>query len=305
MNSKKKFLSLLVFAPLLVGCGSNVSKPKFAKFSNEVKTFDKFVDELQKAQVKTSLFKEAKVGSLELKGDHAYKDSRESKRDGKVISLNIDYKTDKGVSKFDAESLIYLQKYEVTDTRENKDGYGIDTTKYVDKYNTQIQVKDSKNVATVNFDKKEYTISPLGGVKAATYFDQYAKIIFGGSLVADMQNILGHYSEAKKDNFKFYKDGDIFTVVEKREDKRKYETSTEVETYEHTVQVEITEGKWSSKSYYCYELTETYKQNYYSAAKGDVVTEKEEDSSTCVVQSKKVGLKNLNLEKYSEAPKVE
>jgi hypothetical protein len=305
MNSKKKFLSLLVFAPLLVGCGNNVSKPKFAKFSNEVKTFDKFVEELTKAREKTSIFKEAKVGSLELKGEHAHKDLHEAKRDGKVISSSSDCQTDKGTSKFDAESLVYVQKFEVSDTRENKDGYGTDVTKTVDKYNLQIQVKDSKNVASINLDKKEYSVAPLGEVKAATFFDSQAKIMFGGSLVSDMQNILGHYSEAKKDNFKFYKDGDIFTVVEKREDKKEYEVSTEVETYEHTVQVEIVEGKWSTKSYYCSTITATYKQNYYTAAKGDVVTEKEEDSSTCVVQSKKVGLKNLDLGKYSEAPSVE
>ena len=91
MKNSKKILTLLVFVPLLAGCGNKVSKPKFAKFSNEVKTFAKFDEQLQKALKKTSLFKTAKVGSLVFTGDYGYKDVLETKREEKAIKTQTEY----------------------------------------------------------------------------------------------------------------------------------------------------------------------------------------------------------------------
>ena len=306
MKNSKKILTLLVFMPLLVGCGNKVSKPKFSKFSNEVKTYEKFEEEIQKALKKTSLFKTAKVGSLVFTGDHAYKDVFEAKREKKVVKTQTEYDSSKGVIKYDAANLIYNQNMEQKSESEYIDKGGAETSSSKETTNSQIQVKDSKNLAMVFPDKKEYRVESLGGQKAADYFDNQVKFMFAISYYGNMEQILGMYEEETKSLFKFYKDGDIFTVVYSREkEDSSDETYNFEEKYEYTVQVEIKEGKWSSKAYSLFESTKTYKVNYYTMAKGDVQTEKEEEASTVVIEAKKLNLKKISLDKYSEAPKVE
>lgn len=305
MKNSKKILTLLVFVPLLAGCGNKVSKPKFAKFSNEVKTFAKFDEQLQKALKKTSLFKTAKVGSLVFTGDYGYKDVLETKREEKAIKTQTEYISNKGTVKFDAANLIYNQNMDRKSEAEYIDKGGAETSSSKETTNYQIQVKDSKNLATIFPERKEYQVQSLGGQKAADYMDAQVKFMFALSFYADMGQILGMYEEETKSRFKFYKDGDIFTVVYSREAKDTDETYKYEDKYDFTVQLEIKEGKWSSKSYSLFESTKTYKVNYYSLAKGDAQIEKEEEASTRVVEAKKLNLKKINLDKYSEAPKVE
>lgn len=306
MKNSKRILTLLVFMPLLAGCGNNVSKPKFAKFSNEVKTYEKFNEELQKALKKTSLFKTAKLGSIVFSGDNAYKDVFEIKREEKAVHTQTEYNSSKATVKYDAANLIYNQNLEQKLDAEYIDKSGAETYSSKEITNYQVQVKDSKNLATVFPDKKEYQVESFGGQKAADYFDNLVKPMFAYSYYSNMGQILGMYEEGTKSCFKFYNDGDIFTVVYSRETKDSSDETYKYESkYEYTVQLEIKEGKWSSKSYSLFESTKTYKVNSYAMAKGDVQIEKEEEASTRFIEAKEPNLKNISLDKYSEAPKVE
>ena len=74
-------------------------------------------------------------------------------------------------------------------------------------------------VEVCKYSKKEYQVQSLGGQKAADYMDAQVKFMFALSFYADMGQILGMYEEETKSRFKFYKDGDIFTVVYSRETK--------------------------------------------------------------------------------------
>lgn len=305
MKSKKKFLSLLVFAPLLVGCGNNVKKPKFAEYHNEVKTYEKFVEEMLKVRNKSSLFKEEKIGSLEMKAKSGYLYTREVNRGKEVIDKNKETSTSKGTGQYDAVNLIYKQDSisETEDVTEDSSGKDFNKDSYSRKF--QFQTKDSKNGVTINLDSKEYELTSYSGYKPAEYFDGFAKEMFAGSIGSYMSEVLSHYSAEDKDDFKFYKDGNIFTVVETFEEKQEYEKSKYASKVSFTVQVDVTEGKWSTKYYTEYESTRTYKENEYARAKGDVVVAKEYESAEISVVSKKVSLKNLNLSKFKEAPKSE
>ena len=310
MKKTTKFLSFLLFAPLLTGCGNGVKAPKFAKYGDEVK-FDKFYENLNAAFNKSTLLSEKKtLGSVQMKGEYAELEGSKITRAKKTYSETSALDQTKYESKVDVDNSIYELKSEHVETQVSKKAAG-ETSKESDSV-----MSVTYQVATINKQKwlvgavhetKEYGKEELiEGVKEKTFFDNIGK----GAILLGLQECIssiemqydGETEEGKKD-YKFYQNGNIYTVEmnwqeehENKEDDVVY--SKEKSTCKWIVQLDLSEGKWSGKEYLDSKTVTEYKKAYGQFVEGDVLEEtgvrKQEFSS----QTKKLNLKAQDLSKY-------
>ena len=255
---KTKFLSLLVFAPLLVGCGSSTVKaPKFAKFGSSVK-YDKFFkdfgDKFNKAKFSDE---KAKLGSLVANTKQSGYEERVVTRQKKEASKISNYSGFELKYSYDSESLV--SKSELKQTIEEKEkSKTVDSSSLIEfETPTLLQVasiEGKKHVVYVTPNTKEYSaeIEVAKDSDAADYFNEMNKLQIATNVNELLEEVYYSYEAATDDGkkeFKFYENGDIFTAEWAHEEKLTEPGFKGTSSQKWTTQVDMTDGKWSAVSY--------------------------------------------------------
>ena len=317
MKSKKKFLSLLVFAPLLVGCGNKVEAPKFAEYGKQMASFDAFKTELLAKLEKTSIKKSAKLGSYELKskesyagnpGDEGHTGSSKTERDNKVISQDEKFTTASRTYRYSVDDLALAAETQSETKNVVSNANESSTTTSSSKSKQQFQVgkiNKKDHILYVDVTNKKYqSVKELGSKKAADEVDKEAKDIAYNSLTEQMTRFITFYltdwGSEMKSKCKFYKNDKIYTAEIKYEVKQTFEKEDYKCVYNYTVQVDLTEGNFSSKSFEEEITTNSYKaSDGTTIAKGDVVTNTELASTETTLKSKKQSVKAVDVSKFT------
>ena len=304
MKNKTRCLSLLLFVPLLAGCGNKVSEPKFARYGDEVKAsaFEKaFTKKLEAA----SFSKKAKIGSMELVSKTGEAQYTERTRDGKKFSTSESTLSIDTTMKYDADNLIVLNEteYVAGGTTENP-GQTVDGEMKISSKTQMQQAKVKKQNYFVEADAVEEVYEPLMAVSKkddlVTTLDAQAKAYASAGALQMMSVIMGYESapEEEQKHYKFYQNGDIFTIEQKSEDTEKEAEFTAKRESRETMQCDFTEGKWSLKGYSEAVTTTTFKKDSGSYYKGEVLVEKQIAALELRTTKKSVKLEALDLSKY-------
>ena len=310
MKKTTKFLSLLLFAPLLTGCGNGVKAPKFAKYGDEVK-FDKFYKNLNAAFEKSTLLSEKKtLGSVEMKGEYAEFEGSKITRDKKTYSNVGDLYDVNYSSKVDPENCVYESKNVLLQTSEAESAAGKTSEVFKQELNTTYQVatiKKHKWFVVVQHERKEYSpAESLDGVKEKEYFDALGKgaVLTGlEECVSSIETQYGMEDDEGKKDYKFYQNGDIFTVEMNWEEEQKLEDgdgkyATQKSTCKWIVQLDMTEGKWSGKEFMDSKSVTEHTRAIGQFVKGDILEESYIRKQEFSAQAKKFSLKAQDLSKY-------
>ena len=311
---KLTFLPLFLVAPLLVGCGNNVKAPKFAKVGDEV-AGDKFIADLTEKSSASAISKEDKLGSLVIKSVvKSVDEAKLTRADKTVVSQSTTYEEQKTDAKYDAANLLVAGKTSAKATLNKKTLYGTEKTNGTTKGNTFIQQfeKDGKKYAVMgNKEAKELNkmVEFTELLPADKYFDTMMKAMIGenGEHIMDACADWSMADEEGKKNFKFYENGNIFTVEYKRvieneehkngEDKVDKVTNA---TYSYKAQIDLTDGAWKAMYYSEAEEKVEYKLNSGSNLEGEVKVTKGKSSEEVEVNSKDVKLKAVDVSKYKD-----
>ncbi len=310
---KIKFLPLFLVAPLLVGC-NNVKQPKFAKEGDAVE-FDKFADDLSKKSAEASFAKEAKLGSLVFKStNQSSEESKRTRSDKTVVNQSSDFEETKTDGKYDANNLLISAKGSTKQNEQSKSLYGTSKTSLKSNSETFVQEfskEDKKYVVTGNKKAKELQkmveLSDL--VKAEDYFDLMMKALVanGGSRIQAACEAYALADEEAKKNYKFYENGDIFTVefkeVVENEEHKNGEDKVEYVVNgsdSFKIQIDLTEGKWKSKYYRETSEKIEHKLDHGSYLEGEVTESLIKASEDVEINSKDVKLKAVDVSKYKE-----
>ena len=306
---KTKFLSLLVLAPLMTGCGNSVKAPKFSNKGEEIKKAE-FQTALDKALAKASFANAGKkLGSGEYKTSFAYNETNEKIRGKKTLRKNVDFEKRSVDHLYDPGKLVdrFVTEYEQSRTSEDKTGKSVDeqSLKYENSYQFT-KVGKKQYLIQVMKEAKEYI--PLVETDKKTCleaFDAGAKDYANG-LFDDIHNMIDEYNAKKgkalKD-YKFYKNENVFTIVFETEETDEFKSADTViykttTKRSETIQVDTTEGKWSTKSYRHVEEDREFKENYYALAKGDVVHIVEDYATEASFELKEVKTEQFDISDF-------
>lgn len=301
---KTKFLSLLLFAPLLASCGGKVKAPKFLDKGKEIKKAD-FVVALNKVFDKASFNDTTKkLGQGEFKYETTVRDFNETLRGKKSLSKFTELEKTAEDHKYDPKQLVDRYTFRYEDKVVKEDAAGKDVS------NAKTKADCAYQYAKVG--KKEYIVTVSGNEKAyvkeyeaskadiETGFDFSAKS-YANSAFEEVYNMIDEYDakegEALKD-YKFYKNGNVFTIeqnteitVEHKEDEKvDYVTVSKIT---QIAQIDATEGKWASKFYYHEESDREFKLNAGQFAAGDVY-----HSEYDIVYEVSYEVKEVKVEKF-------
>lgn len=309
MKKNTKFLSFLLFAPLLTGCGNGVKAPKFAKFGDEVK-FDEFYKNINAAFDKSVMFNEKKaIGSLEMQSEYDELTETATKRDKKTIDSYSDLSQEKVERQYDAENNLMKNKKEEfhSEGGENPEGSTLEEDTEIQTVTYQVGKYEKKDyILAVQHEIKQYAPAALVAGKASSMFDSIVK----ESVIAGLQKCIseiemqysGEDEKGKKD-YKFYQNGNIYTIdmtwEEESESKDSEVYAKNKDTLKWTVQIDMTEGKWSGSEYLVGNTEKEFVLNKGQFAKGDVYYETYTRKNVFSAKSKKVSLKAEDLSKYT------
>ena len=275
---KTKFLSLLVFAPLLVGCGGNsVKEPKFAKYGNEVKAakfFEDFSKKMNKAKFEDD---KAKLGSMVASVIEAGSNEEQVTRNKKEVSNYKQFQKSELKYSYDSESLVSKSEQSSVSSHEEKNAVGqsSEATAYSATSFMQVsKVQKKDNLVYASVEAKQYysvfEVSKENPVK--DYFESQNK----GQIESAINEVAaeGYFAyttsdEKEQKKFKFYENGDIFTFEWNDEGKLDRTGFDGTETGKWIGQIDLTEGKWSAKKYKEFVTEADVKDNVDPYVKGD------------------------------------
>ena len=307
----KKFLSLLLFLPLVTGCGVNVKAPKFADYGKEIKV-DKFTENFEK-KFQKSIFGKNKLDSLEFSRKHSYEESWEQIRNDKKYGYDIEKGVDTYKFSYDAKNLIAkTEQKTVEEINEKRKDYEEDYA-LEDKINMLMQLeKINKTLFLVQIDKDAKQYEPYLSIP-----DEKQKKLICDSLILDLMgylyldefyDLLDDYddgSSEEKKCYTFYQNENIFTIEYEYEgeytDKDADEKVIYVEEthYKKISQLEIGEKEWKMRFSSEWSYDTEYSQSAYGYAEGDKSAEKGVVYTEFEGKLKDVSLKKEDLSKYT------
>jgi hypothetical protein len=241
----KKTLALLLVLPVLGGCSksSKVEEPSFKAYSNEV-THEVFLEKyseardgsdfLAKMATNTPVAGEVKINTAS-EGDFSYKGENKG-------SYHSESQKDEAY-KFDTVHFRYEKDSKQTTSKEyefKKSGKSTYSNESSDKRYTGFQEVDEVNVCVVkNYTTGEdahTTSSPVSAVKSTMISVEKYSI---ASLLpsVDELEMYKDLPESQKSEYKFFVDGDVFTVVQEykhEEVVRAIDSATVIGSAEHS-----------------------------------------------------------------------
>lgn len=309
MKKTTKFLSFLLFAPLLTGCGNGVKAPKFVDYGKEVKAAT-FITNITKAFSDVRFNKAAKIPSYEANSTYALHGNEDLIRNNKVIrndqesySRTIKYQYDS------SELVLNLKNKDASKQTHKENSHKLEDVQK-DNYEEQLQAG--------KYNKKDYLLSldikfkeyrpylPLDGYKLADLFDGEAKSTAIEIIEESISGIESAYYDAtdeEKKNYKFYQNGEIYSIEYKSSQTKEVKGDRKTRTNTlWKVQLDFTEGKWSGKEYSLEEVEIEYLKKQEDFAKGDITKATYEKASENTIILKDVKLKNEDVSKYKLIP---
>ena len=325
MNMKNiKFIPALALIVLLSACNGSkqptVKEPKFAKLGDEVQ-FEVFRDGLQSEDI-YGVFGEEKLPSYVFKFNSSEKQEMKVKDGKKVISSQddkIQYLYD---VKYDSKNLRASMKEDVISVSKassdaGEKGYSnmemtidmgyqiskIDDKEYIVVYeNSSKSYELGKDVSEMNAEQREEEFSSLAG--GGGVLDSFMSDYFG-----DVLNYYESYDDETKSHYKFYKNGDVYTVKYSSTYEEEFESSgvkayKETTVYEDCVQFEKTKNGLKFKSSEVREKTvEMLDDPYYNGVrykKGQILTDNDYEYQDNSLVAKDVTVKEVDISKYSQ-----
>ena len=306
---KNKILTLLAFTPLLSGCGNGVKAPKFVDYGKQVKA-SAFITNITKAFSDTRFNKAAKISSYEANSAYAQHGNEDLIRNNKVIRNNQEFYRKSIKYQYDASELVLnLKNNDVSKESHKENSHKLED---IQKGNYEEQLQAGK------YNKKDYLLSldikfkeyrpylPLDGYKLADLFDGEAKSTANEIMEESISSIQSNYYDAtdeEKKNYKFYQNGEIYTIEYKSSQIKEVKGDRKTKTNTiWKVQLDFTEGKWSGKEYSLQEVEIEYLKKQEDFAKGDVTKATYEKSRENTIVLKDVKLKNEDVSKYKLIP---
>ena len=317
-----KFIPALALIVLLSACNGSrqptVKKPKFAKLGDEVQ-FEVFRDGLGSEDI-YGVFGEEKLPSYVFKFNSSEKQEMKVKDGEKVISSQddkIQYLYD---VKYDSKNLRAVMKEDVISVSKassdaGEKGYSImdmtidlgyqiskiDDKDYIVIYeNSSKSYEPTKDVSEMNAEQREEEFYNFAGGVLGSFMSDY---------FSDVLNYYESYDDETKSNYKFYKNGDVYTVKYSSTNEEEFESSGvkayKVTTvYEDCVQFEKTKNGLKFKSSEVRERTvEMLDDPYYNGVrykKGQILTENDYEYQDNSLVAKDVTVKEVDISKYSQ-----
>ena len=309
---KTKFLSLLVLAPLMTGCGNNVKAPKFADYGKKI-SYEKFIEALTKYQTESSLYKTAKIDSFEYTLKTVSLETYVITRGDTKVEDDSTYSETKGKGGYSKENLVIDGEFTSKTTLLEKSNEGKYSGEETTTSSSSVQsAKVGKGSYIVLVNNKEKTYAPQSVIdkdhKEADLMDANAKST-AISLGAPVESVIMIYEMYKYfgvdvSKSAFYQNGKVYTI----DFKAKYEEDqkvaeeviyTNTEEMNWTVQIDTTEGNWAVK--YFMESTETreVKKTYSQFVEGDKYVSKTVGSYEVIMKTKEHKAKAVKLDKYA------
>lgn len=308
---KAKFLPLIFVFPTLVGCGGpkSLSAPKFKKESNKV-SYATFCNEYSKAFYKLVFTKEKNLESCIVVSDESNFEGLSIKRKDKEINSEKYLNIEKHKVEFNKEKKVIRDSETSTSKSLIGNSSGTDTyeenskkTKY---YQEKVNGKSS-SIVCVTAESKTYCVEETlsDTFKVDDFDDSYMKSM-AQDITGLMDTMLETYSASSaKKKFRFYKDGNMFTASLSKTKDEKLNYCNKRTTEEFKVQLELNGDKargisWSQTTIdrkFTKEHAEL-KEYYYRYVPGDVEQYVIQSSWQHSFQSKKIGVKPVDLSNY-------
>lgn len=259
---KLTILPLFLVAPLLVGCGTNVKAPKFAKAGEEV-SCEKFGTDLLEKKEAAAFSKEDKIGSLVWKNKSASKRTiKDVRADKLVVKDSVNYNELNVTMQYDASNYLIQGSQKAKSSTVEKTQYEDEKTEQNANVNMFIQeyAKNDKKYAIYgNKESKElHGAAELGeSLTIADYVDGNMKNMLAqqGTTVVSIVVQYETLTDEEKAKYKFYENGNIFTVEYKSEKEDEHKDGEDVVIYKtktsnySKIQLDLTDGAWKLKMY--------------------------------------------------------
>ena len=313
---KIKLLALLAVVPMLASCGGKPSKPKFADVGKEVK-FEKFTEDGEKAYMKMDFMKEKALGSGILKGKSQVYISTKGVARGLEFSF-IQKESEQIEAKYD-------QKNAIIQTSTKKEGGAAYDNVFAPGHIMEGSDSESSTVS-LQFSKVDKKNSIVSATKEAKeYSVEYeikdlkeAQKHFDGEMKGRLLNVLAQFgdaiseynsaSEKEQKYYKFYENGNIFTIEASIEENESHKVDGKVDYVvngksEVKYQIDFTNGKFKSVAWGSIESTIEFKKdteyNGQSFKAGDKMVSDTKMASEESFTAKDLTLKAFNLSDYT------
>lgn len=302
---KIKLLPLLLAVPMLASCGlAKPKQPKFADVGKEV-AYAKFSEDLQKQAQKAAFNSDKALESGVFKLDTRISVESNVKRDKKEIAKSSSLQNTKEESKYDKANKILEETTQSSSTLKSKSQFDTanNSSSLKDSYVYQEGKKDGKKYV-VKYDKATKEISKESSLESTTtdkYLDSKVKSEVGVNTTLIFYFVFAEYegsSDADKKNFKFYENGDIYTITWNVEKETKTEETKTTNKTDMKIQVDFNKEKLASKIWLeASSVVEYLKDSGSDYYKGDIETKVTKESSDISYQFKDVKLKAADLSK--------
>ena len=301
---KTKLLPLLLAIPMLASCGlAKPKQPKFADVGKEV-AYAKFGEDFQKQSEKAAFNSEKALESGVYKMDTRILTESNIKREKKEIAKSSTLKNDKEEAKYDKVNKLLEETTESSSTSKSTSQSSTvnNSSGLKNSYVYQEGEKDGKKYV-VQYDKatKEVTKeSSLESTTTAKYLDSKVKAEVRINTTLILSFVFMEYegsSDADKKNFKFYENGDIYTITWNVKSETKTEETKTTEKTDMKIQVDFNKEKLASKIWLETSSVVECLKDSGSDYKGDIKTEATKESVDISYQFKDVKLKAADLSK--------
>ena len=267
---KIKLLSLLAVVPMLASCGGKPSKPRFASYGKEV-SYKAIVKDQSKVASKADFMSEEALGSGVFKSKEGSYISIKGTMNADKFSMVIQG-ADESEFKYDQKNAIVqtTAKSETLMTSDSSAGSSSMGNNSSSTSSIQLGKVDKKScLIEATKETKEYRKLVETDKKGAqALLDAQAKSMLEDATDEFEAGLLHYETLEKKEqkNYKFYENGNVFTVEVKFEKEESHKTDGKVDyvekyKYEVASQVDFTNGKFRAVSWGSMDLSVEFKKD--------------------------------------------
>lgn len=312
-----KFIPVLAVAALLSACGTSksvsVKAPKLLNKGKEVQ-LQEFVDGASEALSGLETLKTDTVfGSKTMNSTSSWEEKETLKRDGKIYGESKDAGVEKVSVKADANNYVMSAEMSANSEQSLKLSYAKQATYVSQKQKSvlqEIEVEGEKYMGQVSVTEEAYStlskitdenpMSKLFNLMMGSAIKSGAKLSFAQSFVAMAPTL----SDEELENYKFYVNGNVYTVEYKTEEASEILNSSDevvinqVDSLTSTYQFKLDDKNLKTTSLQEYKETKTYVADYDEFFEGDVYVSKENEYTQFECKDAKVSLKPVSYEGY-------
>lgn len=314
-----KFIPVLAVAALLSACGTSksvsVKAPKLLNKGKEVQ-LQEFVDGANEALSGLETLKaETVFGSKTMNSTSSWEEKESLKRDGKLYGESREAGVQKASVKADAKNYVMSAEISANSERSVKLSYGGQTRYVSHKQKSmlqEIEVEGEKYMGQVNVTEEAYSVlskitdeNPMSEL----FNQMMSSAITSGAKLSFAQNFLAMastLSDEELENYKFYVNGNVYTVEYKTEDASEILNSSdevvanEVDSLTSIYQFKLDDKDLKTTSLEEYKETKTYVADYDEFYEGDVYVSEENEYTQFECKDAKVSLKPVSYEGYKD-----